>query len=37
MPSRRQGFYERLGFETFGEIAGPAPIFPRFFMQKLLG
>lgn len=29
-------FYERLGFEVFGQIDGPAPIFPRYFMQKLL-
>jgi len=32
-----KGFYERLGFEIFGEIAGTAPVFPRFFMQKTLG
>jgi len=30
-------FYERLGFEVFGQIDGPAPMFPRFFMQKTLG
>lgn len=30
-------FYERLGFEVFGQIDGPAPIFPRYFMQKQLG
>lgn len=29
-------FYERLGFEVFGQIDGPAPVFPRYFMQKLL-
>jgi GNAT superfamily N-acetyltransferase len=29
-------FYERLGFEVFGEIDGPAPIYPRFFMKKRL-
>lgn len=29
-------FYERLGFEVFGRIDGPAPMFPRVFMQKLL-
>jgi GNAT superfamily N-acetyltransferase len=31
-----RGFYERLGFEVFGQIDGPAPMFPRFFMQKIL-
>ena len=30
-------FYERLGFEVFGQLDGPAPIFPRYFMQKPLG
>lgn len=29
-----QAFYERLGFEVFGRIDGPAPVFPRYFMQK---
>jgi len=29
-------FYARLGFEEFGRIEGPAPMFPRVFMQKLL-
>jgi len=29
-------FYERFGFEVFGQIEGPAPMFPRFFMQKIL-
>jgi GNAT superfamily N-acetyltransferase len=29
-------FYERLGFSEFGQIDGPAPIFPRYFMQKTL-
>lgn len=29
-------FYERLGFKVFGQIDGPAPIFPRYFMQKQL-
>lgn len=29
-------FYERLGFTVFGQIDGPAPMFPRWFMQKLL-
>ncbi|MGH6998110.1 MAG: GNAT family N-acetyltransferase [Phenylobacterium sp.] len=31
-----RAFYERLGFEVFGQIDGPAPVFPRYFMQKLL-
>lgn len=30
-------FYERLGFRLFGQIDGPGPIFPRFFMVKDLG
>lgn len=29
-------FYERHGFEVFGEIGGPAPYYPRFFMKKML-
>lgn len=29
-------FYERHGFSVFGQIDGPQPMFPRFFMQKLL-
>ncbi len=29
-------FYERLGFEVFGQIDGPPPVFPRYFMQKRL-
>lgn len=29
-------FYERLGFEVFGQLDGPAPMFPRYFMQKTL-
>ena len=29
-------FYERFGFEVFGQIDGPTPIFPRYFMQKQL-
>lgn len=29
-------FYEKLGFELFGQIDGPAPMFPRYFMQKPL-
>ena len=31
-----RAFYERLGFGVFGQIDGPAPMFPRYFMQKLL-
>ena len=29
-------FYERMGFTVFGRLEGPAPIFPRFFLKKLL-
>lgn len=29
-------FYERHGFEVFGQIEGPAPYYPRFLMQKPL-
>ena len=31
-----RAFYERLGFAVFGQIDGPAPMFPRFFMSKSL-
>lgn len=29
-------FYERMGFTVFGQLDGPAPMFPRYFMQKRL-
>lgn len=29
-------FYERLGFTTFAQLDGPAPMFPRSFMRKAL-
>jgi GNAT superfamily N-acetyltransferase len=29
-------FYERLGFAVFGQLDGPGPIFPRYFMRKVL-
>jgi hypothetical protein len=29
-------FYERLAFEIFGQMDGPAPFHPRRFMRKLL-
>ena len=29
-------FYERHGFEVFGQLNGPSPYYPRFFMQKAL-
>ena len=29
-----RAFYERLGFEVFGQIDGPAPMFPRWFLRK---
>ena len=28
--------YERLGFNVFGQLEGPAPMFPRYFRQKRL-
>ncbi|MCI3132937.1 GNAT family N-acetyltransferase [Phenylobacterium aquaticum] len=31
-----RAFYERHGFAVFGQIDGPAPMFPRWFMQKML-
>jgi GNAT superfamily N-acetyltransferase len=31
-----RAFYERLGFSPFGQIDGPTPVFPRYFMQKQL-
>jgi len=27
-------FYEKFGFTVFGQLDGPAPIFPRFFLKK---
>lgn len=30
-------FYERHGFVVFGQIDGPKPYYPRFFMRKTLG
>ncbi len=29
-------FYERLGFEVFGQLDGVKPFFPRYFMKKTL-
>lgn len=29
-------FYEQHGFSVFGQIEGPGPYYPRFFMQKPL-
>ena len=29
-------FYERLGFEVFSQMDGPEPVYPRWFMRKLL-
>ncbi len=29
-------FYEGLGFSVFGELEGPPPAFPRYFMRKAL-
>ena len=31
-----RGFYERLGFSLFGQLDGPAPMFPRYFLRKNL-
>jgi N-acetylglutamate synthase-like GNAT family acetyltransferase len=31
-----RSFYEKCGFTVFGRLDGPAPIFPRFFLKKLL-
>lgn len=30
-------FYEKAGFTVFGQLDGPAPIFPHFFLKKELG
>ncbi len=29
-------FYEKLGYSVFGKLDGPAPIYPRYFLQKQL-
>jgi len=29
-------FYERLGYEVFGTLEGPAPVYPRYFLRKRL-
>jgi GNAT superfamily N-acetyltransferase len=31
-----RAFYEAHGFTVFGQIDGPAPMFPRYFMQRTL-
>ena len=31
-----RAFYERLGFEVFGQLDGLAPYYPRYFMRKVL-
>jgi GNAT superfamily N-acetyltransferase len=31
-----RSFYEKFGFTVFGRLDGPAPIFPRFFLKKVL-
>ena len=31
-----KSFYEKLGFTIFGQLDGPAPIFPHFFLKKTL-
>lgn len=30
-------FYEKLGYTVFGQLDGPPPIYPRYYMQKHLG
>lgn len=32
-----RGFYERLGYEVFGELADYPPGFARYFLRKTLG
>ena len=32
-----RSFYEKAGFTVFGQLDGPAPIFPRFFLKRELG
>ena len=29
-----RAFYEGLGFKLFGQLDGPAPMFPRWFLRK---
>jgi GNAT superfamily N-acetyltransferase len=29
-------FYEKFGFTVFGNLDGPPPIFPRFFLKKTI-
>jgi GNAT superfamily N-acetyltransferase len=31
-----RSFYEKCGFMIFGRLDGPAPIFPRLFLKKVL-
>ncbi|GCE82716.1 GNAT family N-acetyltransferase [Komagataeibacter diospyri] len=31
-----RAFYEKVGFEVFGQLDGPPPFFPRYFMRRLL-
>ncbi len=31
-----RAFYKRLGFEVFGQLDGPEPFYPRYFMRKLI-
>lgn len=30
-------FYEKLGYTVFGQLDGPPPIYPRYYMHKRLG
>jgi ribosomal protein S18 acetylase RimI-like enzyme len=31
-----RAFYEKHGFTIFGQIDGPAPYYPRYFMKRTL-
>ncbi len=31
-----KSFYEKLGYVVFGTLEGPAPVYPRYFLQKPL-
>jgi GNAT superfamily N-acetyltransferase len=31
-----RGFYERQGYTVFGQLDGPAPVYPSYFLKKTL-
>jgi GNAT superfamily N-acetyltransferase len=31
-----RGFYERLGYTVFGTLDGPPPVYPSYFLKKIL-